>query len=59
MGRFPRSVEMITHLPVIGSFRNSGKWPSVQLLAYISGPQVLQTSILYISGSKREVRCSN
>jgi hypothetical protein len=25
MGRFPRSVEMITHRPVIGSFRNSGK----------------------------------
>jgi len=24
-GRFPRSVEMITHRPVIGSFRNSGK----------------------------------
>ena len=23
-GRFPRSVEMITHRPVIGSFRNSG-----------------------------------
>src|ERR1700741_1076258 len=34
-GRFPRSVEMITHRPVIGSFRNSGKailleefWPT-------------------------------
>ena len=25
MGRFPRSVEIITHRPVIGSFRNSGK----------------------------------
>src|SRR5258708_35907050 len=24
-GRFPRSVEMITHRPVIGSLRNSGK----------------------------------
>jgi len=24
-GRFPRSVEMITQRPVIGSFRNSGK----------------------------------
>src|SRR4029077_19383525 len=24
LGRFPRSVEMITHRPVIGSFRNSG-----------------------------------
>jgi hypothetical protein len=25
LGRFPRSVEMITHRPVMGSFRNSGK----------------------------------
>src|ERR1700687_3636550 len=25
LGRFPRSVEMITHRPVIGSLRNSGK----------------------------------
>jgi hypothetical protein len=27
MGRFPRSVEMITQRPVIGSLRNSGKLP--------------------------------
>jgi hypothetical protein len=25
LGRLPRSVEMITQRPVIGSFRNSGK----------------------------------
>ena len=28
-GRFPRSVEMITHRPVIGSLRNSGKATSL------------------------------
>lgn len=33
-GRFPRSVEMITHRPVIGSLRNSGK---AILLEYVLG----------------------
>ena len=51
IGRLARSVEMMTHRPVMGSFLNSGKWPSIQLPAHIEGEQVLQTPYCTSTGA--------
>jgi len=50
-GRFPRSVEMITHRPVIGSLRNSGKAILLEdVLGYPRGLGNLETLNCTASG---------
>src|SRR5208337_2247543 len=55
IGRFPRSVEMITQRPVIGSLRNSGNSPSEAGVPYLEEAPSTK-SILYPDLALRDVR---
>jgi hypothetical protein len=55
-GRFPRSVEMITHRPVIGSLRNSGKTILLeQVLGHRAGEQPEDFELYRFWGSCEDV----